>query len=173
MLNKVDKSISNIDEYLEKMKTIVKSRNKINIFINNIFMELENSNIKLLDSSIINNSIPENDIKYTLSNVEYNINDLKKFIEYEKLNSCNFQENIETLTHHYSNIIKKYNLEIEDLKNRMDKLELNNNHYCLSKKNKPKHVSNLDIPIKDKNNFVSDDSKNRIEYNRSCGGCLF
>ena len=163
---KIDNSIANIEYSLEQIQLIIQRRKKISI--NNIFMELENSTIVITDNNdLLDKSSQENDIKYTLSNVEYNINDLKKFIENEKLTTSTFQENLETLTEYFSNIIKKYTLEIDTLKNRVNYLESITNTINVTKKKDLELSSN--VPQDDLVIY----NTNKRDYNRNCGGCLF
>ena len=163
---KIDNSITNIEYSLQQIQLIIQRRKKISI--NNIFMELENSTIDVNDNNnILDKSSQENDIKYTLSNVEYNINDLKKFIENEKLTTSTFQENLETLTEYFSDIIKKYTLEIDTLKNRVNYLESITNTINVTTK------KDFELSNKEPEDDLVIYNTNKRDYNRNCGGCLF
>lgn len=143
-------------------------------------MELENTNIDLKDNTVLlDQQIKDNDIKYTLSNVEYNINDLKKFIDNEKLTTNTVIENLENFTEYFSNIIKKYNLEIDNLKHRVNYLEsttnMDNVNQVVSYLEPNTNMSNQDLDLSNKqkpDEFVIYNA-NKREYNRSCAGCLF
>jgi len=163
---KIDNSITNIEYSLQQIQLIIQRRKKISI--NNIFMELENSTIDVNDNNnILDKSSQENDIKYTLSNVEYNINDLKKFIENEKITTSTFQENLETLTEYFSDIIKKYTLEIDTLKNRVNYLESITNTINVTTK------KDFELSNKEPEDDLVIYNTNKRDYNRNCGGCLF